>query len=1541
MNTGAVVPAAHDIAVVGMSGRFPGAMTIDQFWENLREGKESISFFSEAEIPESEVHSEIVGDTNYVRAAGILGNVDQFDAEFFGYSPREAEVMDPQQRIFLEVAWHALEDAGYVQTSPETLVGVYAGCAISTYLIHNVLANREVSRLSDGFQLMVGNDKDYLATRVSYKLNLKGPSISVQTACSTSLVAVCVACQGLISYDCDIALAGGVSIKVPERSGYLYQVGSILSPDGHCRPFDSAAQGTVRGNGVGIVVLKRLEDALRDRDSIRAIIKGWAVNNDGSQKVGYTAPSIDGQADVIAMAQALSKVDPASISYIEAHGTATQLGDPIEISALSQAFGSARPESCAIGSVKSNIGHLDPAAGIAGLIKTILALEHKQIPPSLHYRSPNPRIDFHASAFQVNNRLTEWTNGALPRRAGVSSFGIGGTNAHVILEEAPIRPASSEVSNASSHLLILSARSPALLDQATANLAHHLNQEPAVDLADVTYTLQVGRKPFNHRRLAVCRDRTDALAALVDPSRMLSGEVERGDPKIAFLFPGQGTQHINMFRELFEQEPVFAREISRCARALEPRIKLDLLSVLYPPPNGSPGPGPNLDDTALSQPALFVVEYALATLWMSWGIRPQAMLGQSIGEYVAACLAGVVSLDDALDLVAERARLMQEMPAGAMLAVFASEVSIRPRLQDSALSIAALNSPGSCVVSGPKAALEAFASEVSQAGISVRYLRTSHAFHSSMMDPVVKAFVNRAVRVHLSPPCIPYISNVTGTWMEPGSATDPSYWGSHLRQPVRFADGIRCLVQCGCRLLLEVGPGNQLANLARQNLPSPGSTFVVSSARDPRKPGSDQAAVHQALGRVWLTGASIDWDSVNANRQPRRISLPPYPFEPTRYWIEPTPVVLEPAGVGTNPFPVDQGIALDDCFRTPAWRAKPLRNPAGIHAKEKAQGWLVFAEKNNLSVRLVKRLEQLGRHPVVATRGTQYSRAGEGEYVIDPGEPEHYVRLLEDLRCAGLGFSRIFYLWPTAQEWPGQRVGVHDLNFYGLIYLAQSIGNSGVTGPVRIGVVSSGLHAISARDRLDAHQATLLGPCRVIPQEYRHIGCKSIDVNYSALERLPIDSIAAELSGFDSPLVAYRDGHRLVQGYVPTTLKPVSFSSRRLRTGGTYLITGGLGGIGLAIAGALAEQFQAKLVLTGRSKLPLPEDWQGWLSSHDPSDRVSGKIRQLQSLQSRGAEVLALSADVCDRDQMRRVFEQTMRRFGKLHGVIHSAGVPGDDLIQFTTMASAEKVFAPKITGTEVIASLVRDLPIDFLALFSSLASVVGGVGLASYCSANAFLDAYASSQCRKPGPFTVSINWPTWKEVGMSVNALVPPGMEQSRQEGLQLGLTSSEGVEIFLRILSSDVRQVAIAPFRRTTAAEQGNHHTSTPNAAPPGASLSGHARPRLSNQYCPPQTELEMAIASVWEEVLGFEKIGINDNFFALGGHSLLAIKVISRLRDILKRDVSVVSVLSALTIAELAKALEEPAADSAAEMKEELALLEQLTDEEAEQLLAKSS
>ncbi|MCI0623056.1 MAG: type I polyketide synthase [Acidobacteria bacterium] len=1070
------VPAAHDIAVVGMSGRFPGAPTIDQFWQNLREGKESISFFSEAEIAESGVHSEIVGDPNYVRASGILGNIDQFDAEFFGYSPREAEVMDPQQRIFLEVAWHALEDAGYIQTSSETLVGVYAGCAISTYLIHNIMANREARRLSDGFQLMVGNDKDYLATRVSYKLNLKGPSINVQTACSTSLVAVCVACQGLISYDCDIALAGGVSINVPERSGYLYQAGGILSPDGHCRPFDSAAQGTVRGNGVGIVVLKRLADALRDRDSIRAIIKGCAVNNDGSQKVGYTAPSIDGQADVIAMAQALSKVDPASISYIEAHGTATQLGDPIEISALSQAFGSARsrPKSCAIGSVKSNIGHLDPAAGIAGLIKTILALEHKQIPPSLNYLAPNPRIDFQASAFQVNNRLTEWTNGTLPRRAGVSSFGIGGTNAHVVLEEAPIRPASSEASN-SSHLVILSARSPALLDRATANLAHHLNQEPAVDLADVAYTLQVGRKPFNHRRVAVCRDRTDALAAFGDPSRMLSGEVERGDPKISFLFPGQGTQHINMFRELFEQEPVFAREISRCARVLEPRIKLDLQSVLYPPPNGSPA-GPNLDDTALSQPALFVVEYALATLWMSWGIRPQGMLGHSIGEYVAACLAGVVSLDDALDLVAERGRLMQEMPAGAMLAVFASEVSIRPRLQNSALSIAALNSPESCVVSGPKATLEAFASEVSQAGISVRYLRTSHAFHSSMMDPVVKAFVNRAARVRLSPPRIPYISNVTGTWMEPELATDPSYWGNHLRRPVRFAEGIRCLVQGGCRLLLEVGPGNQMANLARQNLPDPGSTFVVSCARDPRTPGSDQAAVHQALGRVWLTGASIDWNSVNANRQPRRISLPPCPFEPTRYWIEPTPVVQEPAGVGANSPPVGQAIALDDCFRTPAWRAKPLRNLAGIHAKEKAQGWLVFAEKNNLSVRLVKRLEELERDPVVATRGTQYSRAGEREYVIDPGDPEHYVRLLEDLRRAGLGFSRIFYLWPTAQESPSQRIGPHDLNFYGLIYLAQSIGSSGVTAPVRIGVVSTGLHAISDRDRLDAHQATLLGP---------------------------------------------------------------------------------------------------------------------------------------------------------------------------------------------------------------------------------------------------------------------------------------------------------------------------------------------------------------------------------------------------------------------------------------------------------------------------------
>ena len=856
-----------EIAIVGLSLRFPGARNAGEFWQNLRDGVESISFFSAEELLAAGEDRATIQRPNFVGAYGALEGVEYFDAAFFGCTPKEATMMDPQHRLFLECAWEALEHAGHAPETYRGSIGVFAGAGINTY-VSNLFGNPEFAGTVDMYQASIANDRDFLATRVSYKLNLKGPSVVVQSACSTSLVAIHFACQSLLSGACDMALAGGVTISARQKRGYLYQEGGIMSPDGHCRAFDAEARGTVGGSGVGVVVLKRLEDALADGDAMHAIIKGSAINNDGSLKVGYTAPSIDGQSEVIRTAQAIAGVGPESITYVETHGTGTEIGDPIEVAALTEAFkGSTTP--CAIGAVKSNLGHLDAAAGVAGLIKTALALEHKTIPPSLHFKEPNPRINFVAGPFHVSTRCADWNTSAAPRRAGLSSFGIGGTNAHAILEEAP-EPRPSGPSRAK-QLLLLSARTPAALDAMTANLTRFLEEHPEVDLADVAFTLKAGRKTFKHRRMLVCSSRDEALKAR---DRALTSEAsDAGSAAVVFMFPGQGAQHVNMGRELYETERIFRERFDECAELLLPHLGEDLRHIIYAPSSATKDAEERLKQTVVTQPALFAVEYSLAQLWLSWGVRPEAMIGHSIGEYVAACLAGVFSLQDAVKLVAARGRLMQSLPAGAMMAVPLPESEVQPLL-GSALSLAVVNTPSSCVVSGPGAAIADLEHRLNERGVEGRRLVVSHAFHSAMTEPILKSFTASVAGVSLQPPRFPYVSNVTGTWVTAEQATDPHYWTMHLRQTVRFSAGLSQLVSEPSRVLLEVGPGRSLSGFVKLHPQAVATT--VSTLPD----------LLEAAGRLWLAGVKIDWSAFYADEQRRRVHLPTYPFERQRYWID-------------------------------------------------------------------------------------------------------------------------------------------------------------------------------------------------------------------------------------------------------------------------------------------------------------------------------------------------------------------------------------------------------------------------------------------------------------------------------------------------------------------------------------------------------------------------------------------------------------------------------------------------------------------------------
>ncbi|MBE8987837.1 type I polyketide synthase [Nostoc sp. LEGE 12450] len=884
------------IAIIGMAGRFPRANNVDIFWQNLRDGVESITFFTDEELLSAGIKPDVLNNSSYVKAFGLLEDIELFDANFFGFTPKEAEIIDPQHRLFIECVWEALENAGYNSKTYPGQIGLFAGAALSSYLLNNLFSNfyPDWDALSsvESFQMFVGNDKDHLTTQISYKLNLKGPSVNVQTACSTSLVAVHFACQSLLNGESDIALAGGVSIHLPQKAGYYYEQGGILSNDGHCRAFDANASGTIFGNGLGVVVLKRLEDAVRDRDYIHAIIKGSAINNDGSLKVGYTAPSVDGQTAVILETLALADVEPETISYIETHGTGTILGDPIEIAALTQAFHSSTDKKgfCAITSAKTNVGHLNTAAGVAGLIKTVQALKHQQIPPNLHFQAPNPQIDFANSPFYVNTTLSKWQSNGTPRRAGVSSFGIGGTNAHVILEEAPdlgVKGKGVEVQGRNYWLLPLSAKSEQALEQVTTNLAIHLQQHPELDLADVAYTLSVGRWAFDYRRMVVCRDIEDVLKALttLDPQRVFTYNQKPSKRSVVFMFSGQGAQYVNMARELYEVEAIFQEQVDICADILKPYLGLDIRQIIYPSEPQTQTASAKLQQTSIAQPALFTIEYALAKLWMSWGVLPTAMIGHSIGEYVAATLAGVFSLVDALALVAARGKMMQQQPAGSMLAVPLPEAEVRSLLGQE-LSLAAINSPSACVVSGKTEVVEALQNYLAAKNIDCRLLHTSHAFHSQMMEPILAAFTEQVKKANPQPPKIPFISNLTGTWIQSNEATNPHYWSQHLRSCVKFSDGISELLKQPEGIFIEVSPSRTLSTLTRQHLTSNAKQLVVTSLRHPKEQQTDIAFILNTLGQLWMAGLDIDWSEFYNSKQPYRVPLPTYPFERQRYWIE-------------------------------------------------------------------------------------------------------------------------------------------------------------------------------------------------------------------------------------------------------------------------------------------------------------------------------------------------------------------------------------------------------------------------------------------------------------------------------------------------------------------------------------------------------------------------------------------------------------------------------------------------------------------------------
>ncbi len=1505
-----------EIAIIGMTGRFPHANDLERLWQNLRDGHESVEFFSDKELIAAGVNPAVLSHPNFVKAGSVLEDIDLFDASFFGYSPREAELIDPQHRLFLENCWHALEAAGYDADTFPHRIGVYATVSVSSYIL-NLYSNTDVLSSTSSLQLHIGNEKDHFCARVAYKLNLRGPSVCVQTACSSSLVAVHMACQSLLNGECEMALAGGATVRVPQRNGYVYQEGGIVSPDGHCRAFDANAQGTVGGNGVGVVILKRLEDALADGDTIHAVIKGSAINNDGSHKVGYTAPSVQGQAEVIADAMAMARIDPSTISYVEAHGTGTLMGDPIEVMALTKAFRAATQAKnfCALGSAKSSLGHLDVAAGITGLIKTVLALKHGQLPPSLNFVEPNPQIDFANSPFYVNTKLTDWKRNGSPRRAGVSSFGVGGTNAHLILEEAP-DTTPSDVSKRP-QLLTLSAKTETALEKATENLADYLQKHSEVNLADVAYTLKVGRHSFTQRRAVVCRDAVDALHALQNPaSRVVTGAPAQERASLAFMFPGQGVQYPNMTRQLYEAEPAFREVVDLCAEILKPHLGLDLREMLYPDMTRKERAAQQLAETAVTQPALFVIEYALAKLWMSWGVRPEAFIGHSIGEYVAACLAGVFTLEDALRLISARGSLMQEMTRGAMLAVSLPEAQVE-HLLEAEISLAAVNAPAMCVVAGATEAVARLEQRLQSRGARSIRLQTSHAFHSSMMEPMLAAFAEHCKKVTLREPHIPYLSNVTGTWMTTDDALDANYWVRHLRQTVRFADGLRELMVEPGRVLLEVGPGETLCRLAKSQTEA-GEVAAFGSLRGEKESAAasdgEVAQLLRTQGRLWVAGISIDWNSFYSNERRQRLPLPTYPFERQSYWVEPMRGEASPVLT-----PTSAKKELDEWFYLPSWKKTlPLQTHLKQDALDEQHPWLVFVDECGVGAQVVERLAASGQRVVRVEAGAQFAKLDEHAYTLNPQRPEDYETLVAEIDAARQGATKILHLWSVTQRKPaaGEREAFEEAQskgFYSLLWLARALKNNNASSSMLIGVITNNMQDVTGEEDLCPEKSTILAACRVIPQEHLNINCRSIDFVLPAThgetpEQKLIEQLIAEMSEQTAELcIAYRGNSRWVQSFERLTLDTALEGESKLRNGGAYLITGGLGGVGTVLAEYLAKTVRARLVLTGRSAFPAREEWQRWLDEHDESDPVSEKIRKVQWLEELGAEVSVESADVADRQQMEDVLRRATERFGAINGVIHAAGNIGDhsfQSVQLTGREECEWQFQPKAYGVMVLGELLENRSVDFCMMVSSLSTVLGGFGLIAYGAANTYIDAYTQKQQSRRGLPWMTVNWDGWylREAG-----------EQRSAEGehlAALAIKPEEGAAAFERLLTVEgAPQVVISTGDLATRIKQWVTLETVRGTVKKTVGNALRPRPFLQTEYVAPRNQVEKTLVEIWQPLFGIDRIGIRDNFFELGGHSLLALSMTAQIYERLGQEIPMAALFEEPTIEHLADVLNE--------------------------------
>ena len=1529
-----------DIAVVGLAGRFPGAPNVDAFWNNLVNGVESIREFSEEELIAAGVSAADYLNENYVARGTVLEGAYDFEPEFFGVTRSDAQIVSPQIRMFMKTAWEALEVAGYPIEPTDHRIGVFAGCGNPNYLA----AERHVPE-AQRLQRLIGNGADFLATRTAYALGLTGPAIGIQTACSTSLVAVAHAVNAIRSGQCEMAIAGGSSCSWPMGEGYQHGAGLIYSADGHCRTFDHRASGTIFSQASGAVLLRPLQDAINAGDTIHAVIKGVGVNNDGARKGGYAAPSIQGQCEVIQAALDDAQVSAEEIGLMEAHGTATKIGDPIEVSGLKQAWerDTQKKQFCAIGSVKANVGHADAAAGIVGLLKVILSLKHKTIPPLVNYETPNSEITFPDTPFYVNTEAVEWKSEQSTRFAAISSFGMGGTNAHLVVAEGQctdatgacdVKPNAAETNGGAEaaketssalRLIPFSARTSESL-QGLLELWSRSDRSLNADFRDIAFTLQSGRKHFARRAFAIASDKQQLSAAIAatvtkdpasendsDSQGLFFGNNKAIKRKVVFLFTGQGAQYANMARDLYQREPVFRKALDECDAELKV-VGDGLIEWLF-----ATDPAYDINQTQYAQVALFSVCYAQSKLWQSWGVSPDAMIGHSIGEYAAAAIAGVISLKDALAIVAKRGQLMQAMPPGSMLAVMHHDRDIQTLLQQSnGLDLAVVNSRSVAVVAGPDDAIDRFAALLDSQDIKSKKLHTSHAFHSSMMDSMLDPFVQAFTGVQLSEPKIPYLSNVSGTWITKSQATDPNYYAQQIRSTVKFAENLETLMASDDDyLFIELGPGSTLSQISKTQFAG-GSHAAVATLPSPKQADTDsQRFTWEALGRCWTEGLEVAWNRLQpeTKTRPRRVVLPTYCFNEQTYRAEKEHIGSQPGET-----------ASDVWYNVPVWKQDHLADhlegsqqntdlsQSTDEVAQQVSRWLVLTD-SGLTADAIKgvlgdAVDNLDVISVVA--GERYAKLSDGEYSIRPDQFEDYQKLLQDVQ-ADKTLAGVIHGWTLIDSATNPKANSNDFwdqqqrSTLSLAWLSKAIGEVVVDHAVTVNILTHGVADIDPAVKPKPANHCFLGAAAVIQKEYRTIHTKVIDMGgnvSSALTQPMLDKLL--VSQIHEPLLALDRGSWWKQDYDQVSLPAGSISP--IQNGSTIVCTGGLGGLARNMALQLAGQFEnLKVVLLARNVLPPEDQWDqildGPAETQSPTElqqRITD-YRQLDSL----CDVSVVQCDVSDSQQLVAALQQCNERYGKIDLLLHTAGVLNDGVVATKTWEQLEPVLAAKSFAADVCCQYVRQSPdaVGSLVLFSSIASDVGLFGQFAYSAANNYLDGLCRQMKHEStgSAKVLSVNWPAFRDVGMAVRSQVDLSADAALQREIaENSFTVAEGTEALIDIVNNPIHTRVVLskqPFssRLKTALEDGRSVT---------LDLQSDAEATTSSDG---SASVEDLMLGIWRQQFGNEELTLDENYFELGGDSLMAVGMIAQVEKVFGKMVPISHLINSPTPRKLIRKL----------------------------------